>query len=138
MMKYCGLYILLFSFFIVLNASPISLSASKEPIRSRTYFKFTSTHQDIMKKSILICDRNPHGSHPNPAESCKDIFRYKGNLSVALSQGKQDCICTMIYDPVSISIVGKYKGESFNFSQTFGNACELSCKIDKVQNFFNI
>ncbi|CAO3628173.1 unnamed protein product [Cunninghamella blakesleeana] len=135
-MKYLGLYILLFSFFIAINATPLGLS--KRHIPADTYFKFQSKHKNTIKRSVLICDKHPHGSHPSPAASCNEITKFHGNLIAALNQGNDDCICTAIYDPVSVSIIGKYKGKPFKFNNTFGNPCELGCKIDKVQHFFNI
>lgn len=70
----------------------------------------------------LTC--NPDGGdHPNADAACAEIESAGGDLSAL--PGEPSLLCTFIYDPVTVTATGTWRGQEVNYQETFPNTCEL-------------
>lgn len=70
----------------------------------------------------LGCDDpdNVTGSHPRRERACAALDLAGGNFENLQTTGAS---CPMIYDPVTATARGRYKGVRVNFEATYANAC---------------
>jgi hypothetical protein len=70
----------------------------------------------------LRCDP-PGGAHPKPAAACRTL-RTVGGHPARLKPART--LCTMIYAPITAQITGRWRGKKINWSETYGNTCEMT------------
>jgi hypothetical protein len=83
------------------------------------------------KRATLTC--NPAGGTVTQAkQACADITTAKGDLSkLPIADG----MCMMLYDPVTVSATGRWKGKTVKYTKTYGNACVLKNETGAVFQF---
>lgn len=91
-------------------------------------------HQKEMSK-ILVCDEEPHGTHPKPKEACEE-------LKALILHGEEEeapvCVCPKIYDPVHVDVDIFFEDYAHNYPVDFGNPCTFHCETKPLEQFFNI
>jgi hypothetical protein len=70
----------------------------------------------------LRCDP-PGGGHPKPSAACRTL-RAVGGRPARLKPGRT--MCAMIYAPITAQITGRWRGRTVDWSQTYGNSCEMT------------
>lgn len=74
--------------------------------------------------SVLTLTCNPDGGdHPNADAACAEIEAVDGDFSAL--PGEPGLLCTYVYDPVTVTATGSWRGQEVNYQQTFPNTCEL-------------
>ncbi|MFD0573315.1 SSI family serine proteinase inhibitor [Kitasatospora gansuensis] len=73
--------------------------------------------------ATLTCDGQPGGSHPTPATACGALTAADGDLDQLA--GLPGTACAAVYDPVTATAEGSWRGIPVKWARTFGNACEL-------------
>jgi hypothetical protein len=79
-------------------------------------------NQNASTVLTLTCDPDG-GNHPNADAACAEIEAAGGDL--AALPGEPGVLCTYIYDPVTVTATGTWRGQEVNYQQTFPNTCEL-------------
>ncbi|MEU4161938.1 SSI family serine proteinase inhibitor [Actinoplanes sp. NPDC026670] len=82
--------------------------------------KLTLTYQ---AKSVQLTCAPTGGAHPKAAEACATL-RGAGGDPANLKGG--DSLCIMLYQPVTASVKGTWRGKTVKWRQTFGNSCEMT------------
>lgn len=102
---------------------PSSASASTRPARSVLFL--TVAHGEgggtVSWAAVLTCDP-AGGSHPAAQEACDELAAVTGDIA-ALSEDPGPC--TMIYDPVTVTAEGWWRGQMKSFRATYANSCVL-------------
>jgi hypothetical protein len=62
------------------------------------------------------------GVHPKAAQACATL-RGIGGDPAKLKGG--DSLCMLLYQPVTASVTGTWRGKAVKWRQTFGNSCEM-------------
>ncbi|SAL97575.1 hypothetical protein [Absidia glauca] len=103
-----------------------------------TYFLYYELHgEQLVKNTLLTCDEyTPGGTHPTPVPACEEIMAIDGDSS---KLSPAHCFCPLKkYDPITVNIQGKYKGNHFKFLQTFENPCIFKCVTKPIEHFVTI
>jgi hypothetical protein len=79
----------------------------------------------------LGCDdpENISGSHPRRERACAALDLVGGNFENLQTTGTN---CPMIYDPVTATARGRYRGVRINFEATYANRCVASAESDDI------
>lgn len=77
------------------------------------------THRTV---HTLMCDPDG-GDHPNPDAACAEIEAAHGDLTAL--PGEPTLLCTDIYQPVTVTATGTWRGRQISYEHTFPNTCEL-------------
>ncbi|MEU0518489.1 SSI family serine proteinase inhibitor [Streptosporangium sp. NPDC006007] len=86
----------------------------------------------VARHALLSCDP-PRGTHPDPYGACEALIPVRGNPAELTPL--PDVICTMQYDPVTVTATGVWDGRFIRFQQTYGNACSLYAATGVVFSF---
>lgn len=114
--------------------SPIALggtaSADTRPSSTLTL----SVRPIVGAASTVVLECGPAGgSHPNPDMACDEIARVGGDLnSLADKEGEY---CTMEYQPVTVSAVGRWRCRDVTWLRTYGNLCLMRVDTGSVFAF---
>jgi subtilisin inhibitor-like len=76
----------------------------------------------VVGHALLQCDP-PGGTHPDPEWACEVLEEVGGHPADLVPP--RGVICTLQYDPVTVSATGIWNDEFIRFERTFGNACSL-------------
>ncbi|MEU0561784.1 subtilase-type protease inhibitor [Dactylosporangium sp. NPDC006015] len=81
------------------------------------------------RRASLTC-RPAGGSHKLAKDACSALAKVGGDF--ARLQATTGMACTMQYDPVTVTAVGRWKGKRVDYKKTYGNACSLSTTTGPV------
>lgn len=82
----------------------------------------------VRRRASLTC-RPAGGSHKQARDACSALAKVGGNFTRLQVTGGA---CTMQYDPVTVTAVGRWKGKRVDYRKTYGNACALSTTTGPV------
>lgn len=88
----------------------------------------------VVGHALLRCDP-PGGTHSDPEWACEVLEEVGGHLADLVPP--RGVICTLQYDPVTVSATGIWNDEFIRFERTFGNACSLWADTGPVFAFWN-
>jgi hypothetical protein len=107
-------------------------AATADPVKPTklvlTVAKGEST-KPVQRRASLTC-RPDGGSHKLARDACSALAKVGGDFG-RLQQGA-GVACTMQYDPVTVTAVGRWKGKRVDYKKTYGNACSLSTTTGPV------
>ena len=83
----------------------------------------------VQYRALLKC-RPAGGTHKLARDACSALAKVGGDFG-RLQQGA-GVACTMQYDPVTVTAVGRWKGKRIDYKKTYGNACSLSTTTGPV------
>jgi hypothetical protein len=83
----------------------------------------------VQLRALLKC-RPAGGTHKQARDACSALAKVGGDFT-RLQQGA-GVACTMQYDPVTVTAVGRWKGKRIDYKKTYGNACSLSTTTGPV------
>ncbi|MEV0129479.1 SSI family serine proteinase inhibitor [Dactylosporangium sp. NPDC050688] len=86
------------------------------------------TTTPVQRRASLTC-RPAGGSHKQARDACSALAKVGGNFTRLQVTGGA---CTMQYDPVTVTAVGRWKGKRVDYRKTYGNACALSTTTGPV------
>ncbi|MEU6389509.1 subtilase-type protease inhibitor [Streptomyces sp. NPDC046939] len=81
----------------------------------------------------LTCAPKPSGSHPAAGLACSQLDLAGGDFN-ALSTEK-DAVCTHLYDPVTVTAQGVWRGTRVTYERTFANDCVKRAESSAVFEF---
>jgi hypothetical protein len=82
----------------------------------------------VQRLASLTC-QPAGGSHRQARGACTELAKVGGNFDhLQLAGG----LCTMQWDPVTVTANGRWKGRKVAYKHTFGNACTLSTTTGAV------
>ncbi|MFI5908985.1 SSI family serine proteinase inhibitor [Dactylosporangium sp. NPDC051541] len=83
------------------------------------------------QRASLTC-QPAGGSHKQARTACAELAKVGGRFDrLQLAGGA----CTMVYDPVTVTASGRWKGRKVAYQHTFGNACTLTTTTGAVFSF---
>lgn len=82
------------------------------------------------RSAALTCEP-AGGTHPDPVAACRDLAIAGGDFA-NLPGDPLIGACPMVYDPVTASAVGLWRGEPVEFRATYSNACVLRARTGHV------
>jgi hypothetical protein len=86
------------------------------------------TAKPAQRLASLTC-QPAGGSHRQARDACTELAKVGGNFDrLQLAGG----VCTMQWDPVTVTASGRWKGRKVTYTHTFGNACTLSTTTGAV------
>lgn len=102
------------------------VTAELPPIRPRSAFTLTVTPGEkpdpaTAKTAKLTCEP-AGGTHPDAATACKQLAQVNGDFD-ALDVDPGPCI--LIWDPVTVTAKGHWRGTAVDYQETFPNSCVL-------------
>jgi Subtilisin inhibitor-like len=74
-------------------------------------------------KSVRLTCSPTGGGHPKAGQACATL-RGIGGDPAKLKGG--DALCMLLYQPVTASLKGTWRGKAVQWGQTFGNSCEMT------------
>ncbi|MFC4064202.1 SSI family serine proteinase inhibitor [Actinoplanes subglobosus] len=74
-------------------------------------------------KSVRLTCGPAGGDHPRAGQACATL-RGAGGDPANLKGG--DSLCILLYQPVTASMDGTWRGKLVKWRQTFGNSCEMT------------
>ncbi|MFF7181984.1 SSI family serine proteinase inhibitor [Streptomyces sp. NPDC008121] len=81
----------------------------------------------IARAVTLNCAPRPSGTHPAPKAACAELESVNGDLAALTTMwGGGNTPCTRIWDPVTVTGDGVWKGKRISWSATYGNECEMN------------
>jgi hypothetical protein len=84
------------------------------------------------KAAMLTCGPSG-GTHPNAHWACTELTEADGDFdALSVEQGR---MCTMLYDPVTVTANGSWRGRTIHYQKTFGNDCQLEGTTGAVFRF---
>lgn len=100
------------------GAGPVSAAGSRRTQLTLSY----EADAGYAAAVVLRCDP-PGGGHPKAARACSTLRR-AGGRPANLKPTRR--MCMMIYAPLTARINGVWKGTAVDWSQRYGNACEMT------------
>ena len=85
----------------------------------------------VQRRVTLTCSP-AGGTHKRAKTACAALNAAKGDPAAITNDGS---MCMMIYDPVTVTANGRWKGKPLKFTHTYGNACELHAATGAVFAF---
>ena len=74
--------------------------------------------------AAVLLDCHPAGgSHPTPVKACNTLKKVGGKPAKLKPAAGE--MCTLEYAPITAEITGRWKGREVQWTQTFGNRCEM-------------
>lgn len=83
---------------------------------------------EIERAATLTCAPRPSGSHPAAAAACAELARHDGRLD-RLVNDEPDAVCTMEWQPVTLTANGVWNGRYIQWSATFANQCTMNASL---------
>jgi hypothetical protein len=86
------------------------------------------------RSAVLTCPPGSGGTHPAPGRACAALRSVDGEVG-ALVETDGDRVCPMIWDPVTITAEGVWKGREVSYERTFANSCVMEGATGPVFSF---
>jgi hypothetical protein len=83
------------------------------------------------RAALLVC-HPPGGTHPKPTAACASVDAADGNFDAIRNENS---ICSLIYQPVTASASGTWKGRQINYTRTYPNRCVLESQTGAIFRF---
>ncbi|MEV6400001.1 SSI family serine proteinase inhibitor [Streptomyces sp. NPDC051907] len=80
----------------------------------------------------LTCAPTPDGPHPDAAAACQALDMAGGDLDRLPGEARA---CTKIYEPVTVSAQGEWRGRPTSWQKTYANSCELDVATGALFRF---
>lgn len=122
---------------LVCLPSPASAAPNSEPAANSKPTALVLTiaqgeNPSPASRAVVLGCAPVRGTHPAARQACDQLTSVSGDVS-ALSEDAG--ICTLIYDPVTVTLRGVWQGEQKNFRATYPNSCVLHRKTRAVFSF---
>ncbi|WP_024804048.1 subtilase-type protease inhibitor [Nocardia sp. BMG51109] len=72
----------------------------------------------------VTLDCPPGGTHPNPLAACTELAAAGGDFDALTTQAPHR-VCTMIWDPITVTATGHWGTRAVDYRHTFANSCVL-------------
>ena len=105
----------------------------KPKVAVRTEFQLTvAKGAQARLVLVLVCltCAPARGTHKKAKEACAALAAVNGDF--AQLHVVKDQACTMMYDPVTVTAVGRWRGAVVRYEHTYGNACSLQVETGPV------
>ncbi|WP_432031137.1 SSI family serine proteinase inhibitor [Streptomyces antibioticus] len=117
---------------LLLAAAAVPAHAASGDARPGDWLRLTVTRgtgqSGETRSAVLLCA--PPQGHSRAAEACGQLAAADGDP--ARLAPRPGAICAMLYAPVTARASGRWGGQPVEFSQTYGNDCELEALTGAV------
>ncbi|ASO22422.1 hypothetical protein FHR81_004221 [Actinoalloteichus hoggarensis] len=101
----------------------LTLTISQDPL-------LADQDTDGHRSAVLTCDPDG-GDHPDPARACSDL-KLVGDRFEGIANQE---ICTMIYQPHTVTATGTVEGRPVAIERTYSNKCVLAAETGEIFAF---
>lgn len=127
----------------VLSGTPASASVPTVTDPARAFRPFAAKSRLVLtvargersspatRQATLTCGP-AGGSHRDARKACAAIAAVGGRLDKLVPS---QTMCTMQYDPVTVTAKGQWRGSALRYTHTFSNACVLGADTGPVFAF---
>ncbi|MEU7034788.1 MULTISPECIES: SSI family serine proteinase inhibitor [unclassified Streptomyces] len=88
----------------------------------------------IDRAVTLSCAPTPTGTHPAPEAACAELDALDGDFA-QLSRMDNSIPCLHVWDPVTVTGEGVWRGKRVTWSATYGNTCEMNVGMSRSTVF---
>jgi hypothetical protein len=116
------------------SAGSIPAHADARQVASTLIFTIASGENPspLGKKTVLSCEP-ADGMHPHAQEACQELVMVDGDFDALSVDPKR--VCPLVYDPVTVTAEGSWRGRIVQFTKTYGNNCQLEGTTGHVFQF---
>jgi hypothetical protein len=111
--------------------SPASAAVASAPTALFLTVAPGESGSPVSRSAVLTCDP-VGGSHIEAEQACRELATVAGDIAALAETGES---CTLIYDPVTVSVEGWWHGRPTSFSATYGNSCQLHQQTRAIFHF---
>lgn len=120
------------AFFEPIGTCMLALACLAPAQPAESTFQLTSHEPNGRIGSVSLSCQPTGGSHPKRGNACASLSKVDGDF--AKLRGKPQA-CTLIYAPVDVSAVGKWRGRPVNYRTSYANRCVADTESDGVFTF---
>ncbi|MEU1981211.1 SSI family serine proteinase inhibitor [Nocardia sp. NPDC019395] len=84
------------------------------------------------RTTTLLCAPKEAGTHPEPADACAELEAAGGDFAELTAE---PAACPMIYEPVSLVVVGLWDSRPVTYQHDFANWCVMANAAEHVYKF---
>jgi hypothetical protein len=114
------------------TSSAATSSAAARPTQLVLTVAKGETSRPAQWRASLTCSP-AGGTHKQARNACAELARVGGNFGKLQLGGG---VCTMQWDPVTVTATGRWKGKKISYQHTYGNACTLSTTTGPVFSLY--
>jgi subtilisin inhibitor-like len=119
-----------FSVFAPVAASVVALAAA--PGQPATDLALAVQHGPGPAASVSLGCEPASGTHPDPAGACRTLSIVDGDFS---RLPHENTACPDLWDPVSATATGHWRGRPVQFDHTYPNKCLADAESSGVFSF---
>ncbi|MEU4314195.1 SSI family serine proteinase inhibitor [Nocardia sp. NPDC024068] len=114
--------------------APVPAQAQEPPaaISALALSAVTRSGPPEFRTTTLLCAPQQTGSHPDPVGACTELSAAQGDFAALTGE---PAACPMIYEPVSLLVVGVWDGRPVSYQREFANSCVLANAARHVYKF---
>ncbi|HVK25297.1 MAG TPA: SSI family serine proteinase inhibitor [Actinokineospora sp.] len=110
-------------------ATSLATPAEAAPTESAYLVLTVSGSDGPLRAGTLKCGPNG-GNHHSPDAACRTLAQVDGRFEKL--NVSPDRACTLQYDPVRVTALGRWRGHRVDFEATYGNPCLLAVTAGPV------
>lgn len=84
------------------------------------------------RTTTLLCAPEQGGAHPEPADACAELTAAGGDFAALTAE---PAACPMVYEPVSLLVIGLWESRPVTYQHDFGNWCMLAGAAEYLYKF---
>ncbi|MGI5218480.1 SSI family serine proteinase inhibitor [Nocardia sp. CA-290969] len=84
------------------------------------------------RTTTLLCAPTQGGTHPEPVDACAELTEAGGDFAKLTAEHGA---CPMVYEPVSLLVIGLWDSRPVTYQHDFGNWCMLANAAEYVYKF---
>jgi hypothetical protein len=123
------------AFFLVepITACALTLACLGAPAQpAGSSFELRMQTVDGRASSVSLQCQPAGGTHPDRAHACAELAAVDGDFENIHSNPEA---CTLIYQPVDVSVEGHWRGKPKTFTASYGNPCLASVSSNGIFDF---
>lgn len=120
------------AFFEPIGTCMLALACLAPVQPAESTFQLTSHEPTGRIGTVSLSCQPTGGSHPKRGNACASLSKVDGEFDKL--QGEPQA-CTLIYAPVDVSAVGKWRGKPVTYRTTYANRCVADIESDGVFTF---
>jgi hypothetical protein len=116
------------------GAIPAHADADARQVASTLLFTIANGENppQVGRTTVLSCEP-ADGTHPHAQEACQELATVDGDFDALSVDPKR--VCPLVYDPVTVTAEGSWRGRMVQYTKTYGNLCQLEGTTGHVFQF---
>ncbi|GAB3277244.1 SSI family serine proteinase inhibitor [Parasphingorhabdus pacifica] len=119
----------------MLGAALVPVAVNAEPAGPPASFVSLAVHDNgrgnPLRTATLACEPTG-GTHPHATNACGSLEAAGGDPN---GLRHEHTMCTLDYQPVTLTAHGNWQGEPLHFEKTYSNICTAKAQTEQVFDF---